>query len=142
MKRRFAPAAVLAAGVLLGLSPPALAAPDAPVDLSGVEVAADVSVRLTVALAGDMTDQTFVTSAPSMLNCGGAQFRFQQGEARSCWVWTRRKRPVLLAAQSNGRYGLDWKVSWTGCEPIDTGAVCRLTPEAETLVSATITRLR
>ncbi len=142
MNRRSAAAVALAAGALFALWSPARAAPDAPVDLSGVEVAADLAVRLNVALAGDMTEQTYITSAPSMLNCGGAQFRFQQGEARSCWVWTRRKKPVLLAAQSNGRYGLDWKVSWTGCEPIDSGAVCRLTPEAETLVSATISRLR
>lgn len=140
MKHRLA--AMLMAGALLSAAAPAMAAPDAPVDLSGVEVAADLSVRLTVALAGDMTEQTFVTSAPSMLNCGGAQFRFEKGEARSCWVWTRRKKPVLLAAQANGRYGLDWKVTWTGCQPIDTGAVCQLTPEAETLVSATISRLR
>ena len=134
--------AVLAIGAFLAATTPTLAAPDAPVDLSGVEVAADLSVRLTVALAGDMTEQTFVTSAPSMLNCGGAQFRFEKGEARSCWVWTRRRKPVLLAAQANGRYGVDWKVTWTGCQPIDTGAVCQLTPEAETLVSATISRLR
>jgi len=131
-------AAVLG-GILVLCAAPALAQ-DRPVDVSSVEVTADVNVRLSVVLGGDVAPDVVVVSAPLGLTCGGAAFQYTPKENRQCWLWVRRNRPVLLSAQGTGRYGIDWKVRWVGCEPIDNGPVCRVTPGEEVEVAAIITR--
>lgn len=131
------------AAALLGASflfaGPALAQ-DRPVDVSSVEVTADTSVRLSVVVAGDVEARTTIVSAPLGLTCGGADFQYTPKENRQCWLWVRRNRPVLLAAQGQGRYGVDWTVRWVGCEPIENGSVCRVSPTGETEVAAIVSR--
>ena len=50
------------------------------------------------------------------------------------------RTPIILTAQSNGRYGADWSVQWVGCEPIANGAACTLNAADESQVAALFTR--
>ncbi|MFZ5668033.1 MAG: hypothetical protein ACOY4K_00925 [Pseudomonadota bacterium] len=112
----------------------------APTELEGVTVVADIEIRLTVAVGGDVGESTFVASAPAGLTCGGAQYQYMTRENRQCWLRVRRKTDVILTAQANGRYGVDWSVEWVGCEPLGNGAACRIKPLEETQVAALFTR--
>lgn len=112
----------------------------APTELEGVTVVADTEIRLTVAVGGDIGESTFVASAPAGLTCGGAQYQYMTRENRQCWLRVRRKTDVILTAQANGRYGVDWSVEWVGCEPVGNGAACRIKPLEETQVAALFTR--
>lgn len=119
----------------------ALAAPvAAPTDLDGVVVVADIDVRLSVAVGGDVNENTFVASAPAGLTCGGVQYQYMSRENRQCWLRSRRKTPIILTAQNNGHYGVDWTVQWVGCEPIGNGAACALNAQDESQVVALFTR--
>lgn len=111
-----------------------------PTDVDGVTVVATADVRLTMAVGGDMAADVVVTSAPIGLNCGAAMFQYTPKENRQCWLWVRRNRPVVLTAQSLGRYGVDWTVQWVGCEPLGNGAACRVSPGAELEVAAIFSR--
>ncbi len=125
---------LLAAGV-------AMAAPAAgPTDLEGVVIVADIDVRVSVAVGGDINENTYVTSAPTGLTCGGAQYQYMTRENRQCWLRTKRKTPVVLTAQNNGHYGVDWTVQWVGCEPIGNGAACTLSAQDESQIVALFTR--
>lgn len=110
-------------------------------EVDGVTIVATAEVRLTVAVGGDMAPDVVVTSAPIGLNCGAALFQYTPKENRQCWLWVRRNRPVVLTAQSLGRYGVDWGVQWVGCEPLANGAACRVSPKEELEVAAIFTRL-
>ncbi len=103
-------------------------------------IVADTDVRLMVAVGGDITDDTYVASAPPGLACGGAQYQYTTRENRQCWLRIRRKSPVILTAQAKGHYGVDWSVQWVGCEPIGNGAACTLSAADEVQVAALFTR--
>jgi hypothetical protein len=118
----------------------AAAAVPAPTDIDSVTVVADTDVRLSVAIGGDVAEDTFVSSAPVGLICGGAQYQYMTRENRQCWLRVRRKSPIILTAQANGRYGTDWSVQWVGCEPIANGAACTLSARDEAQVAALFTR--
>ncbi|MCF8506652.1 MAG: hypothetical protein K9G59_17225 [Caulobacter sp.] len=115
-------------------------APGAVTTVDGVTVVADMDVRLMVAIGGDVPDGTYVSSAPSGLFCGGVQTRFATQFNYQCWLRIKRKAPVVLAAQSNGHYGVDWTVQWVGCEPVANGAACKLAASEEAQVVALFTR--
>ena len=128
-------------GLWLLVAGAALAAPvAAPTDLDGVVVVADIDVRLSVAVGGDVNENTFVASAPAGLTCGGVQYQYMSRENRQCWLRSRRKTPIILTAQNNGHYGVDWTVQWVGCEPIGNGAACALNAQDESQVVALFTR--
>lgn len=110
-------------------------------EVDGVTIVANADVRLTMAVGGDMAPDVVVTSAPIGLNCGAAMFQYTPKENRQCWLWVRRNRPVVLTAQSLGRYGVDWKVEWVGCEPLANGAACQVSPRNEMEVAAVFSRL-
>lgn len=129
------------ATLLLSGAALAQSAPPRPTDVDAVTVLASPDVRLTVAVGGDMAAETFVTSAPVGLNCGGASSRYDHKANHQCWLWVRRNRPVMLTAQASGRFGADWSVQWVGCEPVANGAACQLSPKEEAQVAAVFTRL-
>ncbi len=134
---------LIAAGLCLlagGAEAATAASPAPPTDVDGVVIVADTTVRLSVAVGGDINDNTYVTSAPSGVNCGGAEYRYQTRENRQCWVRIRRRTPIILTAQNNGRFGVDWTVQWVGCEPIGNGAACTLSAQDESQVAALFTR--
>lgn len=118
----------------------ATAAPGGSTQVDEVVIVADTDVRVMVAVGGDITENTYVASAPPGLACGGAQYQYMSRENRQCWLRIKRKTPVILTAQSSGRYGADWSVQWVGCEPIANGAACTLTAQDETQVAALFTR--
>jgi hypothetical protein len=126
--------------VLFGLGLAALIAGPAlaQTDVSGVEIRADNSVILRVAVSGDMGPKTVVVSDGVVgVNCGPDAYKYTEHENRQCWVWVRRSRPVVLSTKGmKGAQGRDWSVAWTGCEVLDDGAACRINPEKETNVSA------
>jgi hypothetical protein len=126
--------ALLWAGICL-----AAQQPDKGVELSSVEVIADNTVILRVAVSGDMGPKTVVVSDGVVgINCGPDAYKYTQHENRQCWVWVRRSKPVMLSTRGmNGAYGQDWSVAWTGCEVMNGGAACRINPRDETNVSAT-----
>lgn len=119
---------------------PAAAAISEPTDVGSVTVIADLDVRLSVAIGGDVAEDTFVSSAPVGLTCGGSQYQYMARENRQCWLRVRRRSPIILTAQANGRYGTDWSVQWVGCEPIANGAACTLSARDEAQVAALFTR--
>lgn len=108
--------------------------------VDGVTVVADMDVRIVVAIGGDVDENTFVASGPPGLACGGAEYQYMTRENRQCWLRIKRKTPVVLTAQSNGHYGVDWQVEWVGCEPIANGAACSLVAKDEVQVVALFTR--
>lgn len=114
--------------------------PNAVATVEGMTIVADLDVRLSVVVGGDVAADTYVGSAPGGLACGGTEFQYQSRQNRQCWLRIRRKSPVILTAQAQGRYGQDWTVEWVGCEPIANGAACRLQAQDETLVAALFTR--
>lgn len=121
----------------------ALAAPSEPrgaTEVEGVVIVADTDVRVVVAVGGDIAEDTYVASAPPGLACGGARYQYMTRENRQCWLRVRRKTPLILTAQANGRYGVDWTVQWIGCEPLGNGAACTLSAQAESQVAALFTR--
>lgn len=142
MSLRLPIAAFMALALVLSGAPGLAAAPVAPdvTQVDSITVTAGADVRLTVAVAGDVGPDVVVTSAPIGLNCGGALFQYTPRENRQCWLWVRRNRPVVLAAQGLGRFGVDWSVQWVGCEPLANGAACQATPAAETEVTAIFSR--
>lgn len=98
---------------------------------------------LTVTVAGDIGEHTFVSSAPIGLNCGGEQFQYFKTVAnRQCWLRVRDNRKVLLSAQENGRFGETWTVEWHGCTPLGSGAMCEINSREDAQVGATFRRLR
>ena len=103
-------------------------------------IVADTDVRVSIAVGGDISEDTYVASAPPGLACGGAQYQYMTRENRQCWLRVRRKTPVVLTAQNTGHYGVDWSVQWVGCEPIGNGAACTLTAQDEAQVVALFTR--
>jgi len=111
-----------------------------PTDVDGVVIVADIEVRLSVAVGGDVGENTYVASAPAGLTCGGVQYQYMTRENRQCWLRSRRKTPIILTAQNNGHYGVDWSVQWVGCEPIGNGAACTLNAQDESKVVALFTR--
>jgi len=134
---------VLAATGLWALAGGALAAtpiPGPPTDVEGVVIVADTDVRLVVAVGGDIGETTYVASAPPGLACGGAQYQYMSRENRQCWLRVRRKTPLILTAQADGHYGVDWTVQWVGCAPIGNGAACSLTAQDESQVAVLFTR--
>lgn len=141
----------MASGVSVGLiaaclwaaAGAAVAAPAesrAATDLEGVVIVADMDVRVLVAVGGDIAEDTYVASSPPGLACGGARYQYMTRENRQCWLRVRRKTPLILTAQANGRYGVDWTVQWIGCEPLGNGAACTLSAQAESQVTALFTR--
>lgn len=137
------PIGLIAAGLCLlaGGAGAETAAPSAsPTDLEGIVIVADTDVRVSIAVAGDLGESTFVTSAPPGMACGGARYQYMTRENRQCWLRMRRKAPLVLAAQSEGRYGVDWTVQWVGCEPVGNGAACTLNAQDESQVVALFTR--
>ncbi len=108
--------------------------------VDGVTVVADLDVRLVVAVGGDIGENTYVASAPPGLACGGVQYQYMTQSNRQCWLRIKRRTPVILTAQANGRYGVDWSVQWVGCEPIATGAACTITAQGEAQIVALFTR--
>lgn len=138
--RRFA-IAVAVAGCVAGFAGSALAAQTtAPTDLPPVTITASAEVRLSVAAGGDLDDDTFVTSAPVGVACGGWMYRHSQNPDRQCWLWVRRNKPVMLSAQAPGRFGVDWTVEWAGCTPVAGGGACELTPGDDAQVAAVFRR--
>lgn len=132
---------LITAGLWLLAAGASQAAPAAaPTDVDGVVVVADIDVRLSVAVGGDVDENTFVASAPAGLTCGGVQYQYMTREDRQCWLRSRRKTPIILTAQNNGHYGVDWTVQWVGCEPIGNGAACALSAQDESQVVALFTR--
>lgn len=122
----------------------ALAAPTSPppTDIEALEVVADLDIRVAVAVGGDLGKATFVTNTPGDMRCGGAAHEFvMRGERQQCWTRVRRDRQTIFAAQSDGHYGVDWRVDWTGCDPISNGAACQLTPRGDATVVALFVRL-
>lgn len=109
--------------------------------VDGVTVLAATDVRLTAVVGGDITAGAYVASAPVGLRCGGAAHEYTTRENRQCWLWVRRNSEVLLTAQAEGRYGVDWTIQWVGCEPLANGTVCALKSAVETQVAAVFTRL-
>ncbi len=116
----------------------AYAAPQ-PTEVDSVVIFADTDVRVMVAVGGDVGENTYVASAPPGMACGGAQYQYMTRESRQCWLRVRRKTPLVLTAQNNGHYGVDWSVQWVGCEPIGNGAACTLTAQNEAQVVALFT---
>ena len=108
--------------------------------VDGVTVVADLDVRLVVAVGGDIGENTYVASAPPGLACGGVQYQYMTQSNRQCWLRIKRRTPVILTAQANGRYGVDWSVQWVGCEPIANGAACTITAQGEAQIVALFTR--
>ena len=108
--------------------------------VDGVTVVADLDVRLVVAVGGDIGENTYVASAPPGLACGGVQYQYMTQSNRQCWLRIKRRTPVILTAQANGRYGVDWSVQWVGCEPIANGAACTITAQGEAQLVALFTR--
>jgi hypothetical protein len=99
--------------------------------------------NLNVTVGGDVDTSTMVTSAPVGVYCGGGQYRFERwGSFDQCWLLTSGRQEVLLVASREGRYGAEWTVSWTGCEPFAEGKGCRLTVTGDAVVSAVFTRSR
>lgn len=125
-----------AAGAALAANP----VPAGSTQVDEVVIVADTDVRVMVAVGGDVAEDTFVASAPPGLACGGAQYQYLTRENRQCWLRVKRKTPIILTAQANGRYGQDWSVQWVGCEPIANGAACTLSAVDETQVAALFTR--
>lgn len=134
-------ATIAAAGLLAGAGGAVAQVSGKSDEVSAVEVSASLEVKVSVAVGGDIGPRTFVSSAPLGIDCGGSAYRFTSEELRQCWLWVRRKRETLLTAQAEGRFGTDWTVQWTGCEPIANGAACRLTPKIETNVAAVFVRM-
>ncbi len=132
----------LIAAALWAVAGMALAATADPVatTVDGVTVVADLDVRLVVAVGGDIGENTYVASAPPGLACGGVQYQYMTQSNRQCWLRIKRRTPVILTAQANGRYGVDWSVQWVGCEPIANGAACTITAQGEAQVVALFTR--
>lgn len=123
-----------------GGAPAATAGPAGSTLVDEVVITADTDVRVMVAVGGDIDEASYVASAPPGLFCGGAQFQYSTRENRQCWLRVRRRTPVILTAQSSGRYGVDWTVQWVGCDPIANGAACTLSAADETQVAALFTR--
>lgn len=93
--------------------------------------------NLNVTIGGDVDRQTMVTSAPVGVYCGGGQYRYERwGTFDQCWLLVAGRREVLLTASREGRHGVDWTVSWSGCEVYAGGAACRLTLRDDAAVSA------
>lgn len=133
----------LSALVVWALAGPALASPATPglpTEVEGVVIVADTDVRVVVAVGGDIGETTYVASAPPGLACGGAQYQYMSRENRQCWLRVRRKTPLILTAQADGHYGVDWTVQWVGCAPIGNGAACTLSAQDESQVAALFTR--
>lgn len=109
-----------------------------PVELPGVTVVGGhYEYLLQVSLSGtDSADDMVVSGDPAM-NCGDARFDRTPGPWRQCWLRGRRDLPVVLTAQSDGVYGRDWRVDWTGCEPIGDGRACSAPLAGEMQVGAT-----
>ncbi len=125
---------------VLGVATAAAAAVPSPTVVDSVTVTADTDVRLSVAIGGDVAADTYVSSAPVGLSCGGARYQYMTQANRQCWLRVRRKSQVILTAQANGRYGTDWTVQWVGCEPIANGAACMVSIQDEGQVAALFTR--
>lgn len=113
----------------------------APTEVDSLTVTASAEVRVSLVAGGDIDDQTYVISAPVGLACGGFQYRHSKDPTRQCWVWVRRNKPTMLAAQAPGRYGVDWTVEWAGCNPVG-GAACEVVPGDDVSVAAVFKRLR
>lgn len=128
----------LVAAALWAMAGVAYAAPQ-PTEVDSVVIFADTDVRVMVAVGGDVGENTYVASAPPGMACGGAQYQYMTRESRQCWLRVRRKTPLVLTAQNNGHYGVDWSVQWVGCEPIGNGAACTLTAQNEAQVVALFT---
>lgn len=131
---------LIVAGFCLLASGAEAATATSPTEVEGVVIVADTDVRLSIAVGGDISENTFVASAPPGLACGGAHYQFLTRESRQCWLRVRRKTPVYLTAQNDGRYGVDWTVQWVGCEPVGNGAACTLNAQDEAQVVALFMR--
>ncbi len=116
----------------------AVSAAPADNELSGVEVVADNTVVLRVAVSGDLGPKSVVVSdGVAGINCGPDAYKYTPHENRQCWVWVRRSEPVMLTAKGMiGAFGADWSVAWSGCQVLSDGAACRIDPRDETNVSA------
>lgn len=112
----------------------------APTEVESLTVTASAEVRVSLAAGGDIDEQTYVVSAPGGLACGGFMYRHSKDPTRQCWVWVRRNKPAMLAAQAPGRFGVDWTVEWGGCTPIG-GAACEVVPGDDVAVAAVFKRL-
>lgn len=132
----------LAAGLLgLAVAGAASVGAAAPVTIvDEVVVVNDNNVILRVEVSGDLGPRTVVVGDAPGLNCGGRAFRFNVGEMRQCWAWVPRRTRIRLTAKGmRGAYG-DWTVRWQGCEVVEGGAACLISPRSkETLVAAHFT---
>lgn len=132
---------MLTAGCVVLFGGGALAAQAAvPTEVDELTIVATADVRLSVAAGGDIDQDTYVTSAPVGLACGGWMYRYSD-PGRQCWLRVRRNRPVMLSAQAPGRFGSDWTVEWSGCTPVAGGGVCELTPGDDALVAVVFRRI-
>lgn len=131
--------AVLSAVLALISAAPAVAA-DPVTEVSGVDVVADLNVRLLVDVSGDMQPDTVVVSDLVGVNCGADAYKYTPHEVRQCWVWVRRRKPVVLTARASGEYGRDWNVRWSGCQVSGDGRSCTTAITSETQIAANFTR--
>jgi hypothetical protein len=81
--------------------------------------------RVSATVSGHLERNTLVTSDPRGMECGAFEYRYVAA-TRQCWMRARAGVVVTLTARHTGRYGADWAVDWTGCEPAAGAATCQL----------------
>ena len=97
--------------------------------------------RLGIDIGGPLAADTLVVSASPPMYCSGAEFQYEPGPARQCWLRARVNTTVRLEATARGRFGDAWTVDWSGCEPVDGGRACEITMVRESRVGAVFRRL-
>lgn len=99
------------------------------VTLGGTPYYSSSVFKLSLVMGGFLTQYTAVSSAPEGISCGVGPGVHQ------CWLNFPAGTKALLAAKNVYTYGTDWKVEWTGCNPLGSGATCEVTMDQNRSVS-------